>query len=318
VALSLAGAVVAVGDIGGAALGRPTLAPWNALRGALGLGVSFVEFFAIGRGEGPSRERLSQLLHDNRQVFDTPGQGVRVGVQPHAPTTVSRGMYEWVMDRVGAGVPVCTHLAETVEEQEFIAEGRGPQRAFLESLGLWDDAVLAELGTGATPVAHLAPVLARRPVLCAHVNDAGDEDIATLARTRTSVVYCPRASAYFGAHDRFGPHRYREMLEAGVNVCLGTDSVINLPSRERISTWDEARFLRRRDGTNVVSLLRMATVNGAVGLGLDPALFTFAPGPLAGLVAVRAAGRVSSARGALAEALESATEGGLELVDRWK
>jgi cytosine/adenosine deaminase-related metal-dependent hydrolase len=318
VALSLAGGVVVVGDIAGAALGRPTLAPWNALRGALGLGVSFVEFFAIGRGEGPARERLSQLLHDNRQVFDTPGQGVRVAVQPHAPTTVSRGMYEWVMDRLGPRVPVCTHLAETVEEREFIAAGRGPQREFLEMLGLWDDSVLKEIGKGATPVAHLAGVLARRSVLCAHVNDAGDEDIAVLARTRTSVAYCPRASAYFGAHERFGPHRYREMLAAGVNVCLGTDSVINLPSRERISTWDEARFLRRRDGTDAVTLLRMATVNGAVGLGLEAGLFTLAPGPVAGLVAVAVPGRVSSARGALEEALESAAEDGLELLYRWK
>jgi cytosine/adenosine deaminase-related metal-dependent hydrolase len=318
-ALSLAGGVVAVGDIAGAALGRPTLAPFHTLREGLGLGVSFVEFFSIGRGEAPARERISQLLHTNRQAFGTPVEGVRPGIQPHAPTTVSRATFRWLLDQIAPHVPLCTHLAETAEERTFIREGRGPQREFLESLGLWDDSMLAELGQGLSPVAHLAPVLEARPMLCAHVNDAGDGDLAILSRTRASVAYCPRASAYFGAHERFGPHRYRDMLAAGINVCLGTDSVINLPSPcARLSTWDEARLLRQRDGTDAVILLRMATTHGARALGLDPALFTFSPGPLAGLAAVPLPGRVSSAPRALEEALGPGVPGDLELLYRWK
>lgn len=319
VALSLAGGVVAIGDIAGAALGQPTLAPFHTLREGLGLGVSFVEFFSIGRGEAPARERISQLLHNNRQTFSTPVEGVRPGIQPHAPTTVSLKTYRWLLDQIAPHVPVSTHLAETAEERTFIGEGRGPQRDFLASLRLWDDSMLAELGRGLSPVAHLAPVLRTRPMLCAHVNDAGDDDLALLARARASVAYCPRASAYFGAHERFGPHRYRDMLAAGINVCLGTDSVINLPAPcACLSTWDEARLLRQRDGADPLTLLRMATVHGALALGLDPALFTLAPGPLAGLVAVPLPGRVSSALRALEEALSTAPPGDLELLYRWK
>ena len=109
----------------------------------------------------------------------------------------------------------------------------------------------------------------------AHVNDASDFDIELLASTGTSVAYCPRASAYFRAADRFGPHRYQEMLRAGVNVAIGTDSIINLGDQPRtgtgarLSVFDEIRVLHRNGDFDEAQLLRMATVNGARALGLD-------------------------------------------------
>jgi len=294
VEMSLAGGVVAAGDIAGAPMGRPSLAAWRALREGMGLGVSFLEFFAIGLGEGPARDRLSQLFHDNRQEINSlGGAGVRFGLQPHAPTTVARRAFEWAVGLAErAGWPVSTHLAEAMDEREFVARGVGPQREFLESLGLWSDAVLEEVGKGASPVEHLAEVLGTRPFVCAHLNDVSDADIATLARAGTSVAYCPRASEYFGAERVFGPHRYREMIAAGVNVCLGTDSIINLPAgTERISTWDEMARLMARDGVALSEALAMATVNGAKALGLPEGMFTFEGGELAGLVAVDLEGR---------------------------
>ena len=116
-----------------------------------------------------------------------------------------------------------------------------------------------------------------------HVNDCSDADLADLASARASVIYCPRASAYFHAESHFGPHRYRDMLASGLTVALGTDSIVNLPTGSndphtgRISVLDEMRFLHQRDGTDPRTLLAMATVNGAAVLGLDPAPFTFLP-----------------------------------------
>jgi cytosine/adenosine deaminase-related metal-dependent hydrolase len=287
--MSLEGGVVAAGDIAGAPMGRASLAAWRALRGRLSLGVSFLEFFAIGLGEVPARDRTSQLLHDNRQEIIAFGSGgVRFGLQPHAPMTVSRRVFDWAVEEAGRrGWPLATHLAETLDEREFVGRGTGPQREFLESLGLWSDRVLEEVGRGAWPVAHLAGVLARRPFVCAHLNDVSDADIETLARTGASVAYCPRASEYFGAERVFGPHRYCEMIAAGVNVCLGTDSIINLPAgTERISTWDEIVRLMERDGLRLREALAMGTVNGARALGLADGMFTFGGGDLGGLVAV--------------------------------
>ena len=101
------------------------------------------------------------------------------------------------------------------------------------------------------------------------------------------VVYCPRCSDYFGRHHDFGPHRYRDMMGMGIHVSLGTDSIINLPGgTERISTLDEMAFLRARDGTDSTTLLAMATPGGANALSFDPSLFTFAKGPVAGVLAI--------------------------------
>ena len=87
----------------------------------------------------------------------------------------------------------------------------------------------------------------------------------------------------------FGPHRYRHMLAAGINVCLGTDSIVNLPPDafdRGLSILDEMRFLFARDRTDPRSLLRMATINGALALGLPSETFMFAPDqPLAGVLA---------------------------------
>ena len=41
-------------------------------------------------------------------------------------------------------------------------------------------------------------------------------DLERLVEAETPIVYCPRASAYFGAEQHFGPHRYRDMLAAGL------------------------------------------------------------------------------------------------------
>jgi cytosine/adenosine deaminase-related metal-dependent hydrolase len=137
----------------------------------------------------------------------------------------------------------------------------------------------------------MAEVLGAAPFLVAHVNDCDDAAIRTLARTGTSVAYCPRASAYFGAERHFGPHRYRDMLGAGINVALGTDSIVNLPESAvgaaGMSILDEMRFLYRRDGTDPRVLLGMGTVNGARALGLPADAFAFGVGgEMAGLASV--------------------------------
>lgn len=290
---SLAGGTVAVGDIAGAPHGRLTDTPARVLAESPLAGVSFLEFFGIGRSAAGTVERLEHwATHDlpplRRTLASTP---VRVGLQPHAPNTVDLGVYRWAAALAERyELPLATHLAETPEERAFIAEASGPQRAMLERFGLWDDSAAHHIGRGLHPVAHLARLLRDHRFLCAHVNDATDEAIATLAATRTPVVYCPRASAYFGASDNFGPHRYRDMLAAGVRVCLGTDSIVNLDTPDRISVLDEMRLLARRDGTDPRMLLAMGTTHGAEALGLNPETVTLLPGPLAGLLAVPATG----------------------------
>ena len=288
--LSLAGGVVAVGDIAGCVRAGPSLVPWQTLRAARLGGISFLEFFAFGTMRDAALDRLDAALESagtNRTML---------GLQPHAPYSVSKTAYEAAVDRAERlGLPLATHLAETIDERHFVADASGPQRDFLDSLNIWHDHEARHIGRGEHPVAHLAPLLTRRPWLLAHLNDCPDHALDLLAPTSCSVAYCPRASAYFDAPAALGPHRYRDMLARGVNVCLGTDSIVNLPGEAAseatggISPLDDARLLYRRDATDPLTLLAMLTTNGARALGLDDAAFAFTPGkPLAGIVSVSA------------------------------
>ncbi len=287
---SLAGGTIAVGDIAGAPSGRITDAPAHELAVSPMLATSYLEFFGIGKTEDPVIEKIQHYLTNthpqSRKALKN--SGVTIGFQPHAPYTVGLPVYQQITKIAQQhAMPLSTHLAETPEEHEFIAKGIGPQRQFLERFGVWEDSILDHIAKDNHPVEYLADVFKQSQYLVAHVNDATDAAIATLAETKTSVAYCPRGSAYFGADQHFGPHRYQDMLAAGVNVCLGTDSIVNLDTPNRISILDEMRFLHRRDATDPKRLLQMATTNGAMALGLDKSGFTLAVGnhPL-GLIAV--------------------------------
>jgi len=309
---SLAGGVVAVGDIAGAWSTVPTV----TLRDSPLSGVSYVECFGIGARQEEAADQIERIL----RATAPEAQGVRAGVTPHAPYTVGLRLYGRALGlaREG-GAPFATHLAESAPEHRFIADGEGLFRDLLQQLNLWDDSILDEAGEGRSPIRHFFDTLAddvtaaaeRAPIVVVHCNDVSDDDLELLAAAPVSVVYCPRSSAYFGVEHRFGAHRYAQLHERGVNVALGTDSIVNLPpdadgSPPAISTLDEIRFLRRRDGDSGGSvpartLLAMATTNGARALGLDPQGLTFSTGPIVGVLAIEIQGVTSA--GTLAEAV---------------
>lgn len=294
---SVQGGVVAVGDIAGAVAGRASLSAARALAESPLMATSFLEFFAAGTREKEGMLYLGLALGEWQREARREVGRTHLGIQPHAPYSVSLRCYGEVMRLAwGLGLPVCTHAAESPEERAFVAQGTGPLADLLKSLGIWDADFAATVGQGRSPVAHLEAAHGPHALTLVHLNQLSDDDIRVLVRSaaRTdrrsplSTVYCPRASAYFGAHEHFGPHRYRDLLAAGVPVALGTDSIVNLPAgTTRLSTWDEMAYLHARDGTDAVTLLRMATTSGARAIGMPADAFAFnIGGPLAGLCAV--------------------------------
>ncbi|MCC6283723.1 MAG: amidohydrolase family protein [Phycisphaerales bacterium] len=287
---SLEAGVVAVGDIAGAIGTSLGLSAGVALAATPIWGMTLYEFFGIDIDEPQTRDRLAPAL-GLLGADDSGG----AGLSPHAPYSVGP-------DAIGAarrfasdaGVPLVIHLAESPEEAELVASGRGPMRELLDSLGLWNDRVASKFGRGLSPIRHLQPHLGPG-VTCIHVNQASDDDLDLLAASGAHVVYCPRASAHYGGERAFGPHRYREMMERGIPVALGTDSAANLPEGamspegEGISILEEMRLLHRRDGADPRVLMRMATVDAARVIGLDQSRVRLGAGcrPL-GLVAIEA------------------------------
>lgn len=270
------GGVAAVGDIAGMHALEPSLHACDAAGLA---GCVFEEFFGMG-----PRLPLALAAVDAAVAAPAPAGRMRRGLQPHAPYSSDRRVYEAALR---SGLPVSTHAAEFSDEREFLASGTGRFRGFLESLGLWDGSF--EAGSP-HPVAWIASRLAAARgsrILAAHVNDLDDGALDHLARLPVAVAYCPRAGEYFGHRG----HPYRDMLARGVNVCLGTDSALCLGTPGRISPLDDLRLLMRRDGLELGQALAMATVAGARALGLAPEAFAFGGAPLAGILAVPLDGR---------------------------
>lgn len=283
VRLSQAGGVAAVGDIAGVW----SEAPRRVVEEGDLRGVSFVEVFGLGARQNAATARLMAVVERHGRVPEGAGPELATGVQPHAPYSCGLELY-LAAGRLASerNLPLATHLAESPEEIEFARSRSGPLAAWLDRKGVLDDSV-RPLGDHPLDALCAAGVFERGRWLLVHLNCLEAGHVALLARLGASVVYCPRASRYFG-HPRSGwsPHRYRELIAAGVRVVLGTDSLICLDTPDRITPLDDARLLWRRDGTSPRALLGMMTTEAAVALGLEPAPFTLASGRSAGLIGV--------------------------------
>lgn len=218
------------------------------------------------------------------------------GLSPHAPYSTDERLYGRAILRARErGWPICTHLAETREEEEFLRQGSGPLRALLSSRGLIG-ATFEAAGCGPIEWAERVGLLEAGAVLV-HVNYATDRELEMIAGSDCSVVFCPRAHRFFG----HTAHRFAAMMALGINVCLGTDS---LASNDSLSILDEWRFLHgEHPELEFGVLLKMSTSCAARALGIEDFVGGLERGRLADFITIPV--RSSSGEGALREVLES-------------
>jgi len=228
-------------------------------------------------GIGPLADAAIPRLEKHVRGVRSTGR-IRFGISPHAPYTTSPEVYRRAVAMARKRRwPLATHLAETESERQFLLRGSGRLFDFLTHMGLVNSSVTV---AGCTPVAFAQRVgLLEGPCLLAHVNYLDDAEMKILAASGASVVCCPRSNDFFG---RSG-HRYAEMLAAGINVAIGTDS---LASNSSLDMLAEMARLRTEAKVDNQTLLRMATLNGARALGRQDALGSLAPGKQADWIAV--------------------------------
>jgi cytosine/adenosine deaminase-related metal-dependent hydrolase len=212
---------------------------------------------------------------------------VRIGVSPHAPYTVSDRLFRAVAEYAREeGLPVAVHAAESEIEHRLVREGEGDFAPGLRARGI------ATPPRGRTTVELLdrLGVLAERPLLI-HCVRVDADDVRRIADAGAAVAHCPVANARLG----HGVAPYPELVDAGVRVGLGTDSV---GSNNRLDLLEEARIasvlqrgrLARCDLMGPAELLRLSTLDGARALGLEDRVGTLEPGKDADLCAVSLAG----------------------------
>ena len=206
-------------------------------------------------------------LDEARRLLDG-----KSGLSPHAPQTVHPIIWR---ETVRWNVPLAVHLAETPEELELLQFQRGPLFDLMRRADPQYDPGSVLLGN--RPLDYLKLFAETKRVLIVHGNYLDGEEIAFLGQhsDRMSVVYCPRTHAYFG-HD---PYPLRQMLDAGVCVALGTDSLASNPD---LSLLNEMEFVQRTyPDIPFETIVRMGTLNGALALGVADRFGTLEPGRIA-------------------------------------
>ncbi len=235
----------------------------------LGLrGTIYLEVF--GETDDPIRDRFEPTRD---RIAESLSEDVRLGVSPHAPYTCTIELYR-ACDELG--LPVATHLAESDSETEFLRSGTGAWESFAE---------LLVPPPGTTGIRALADAdLLDSNMIAAHCVKADEEEIALLAEHDVAVAHCPRSNALLGC----GVAPLRELREAGIRVCIATDSPASTPS---FDMFDEMRAAilaaRAREGRpgalTTAEALELATLGGAKALGLEDSLGSLVPGKQADL-----------------------------------
>ena len=235
----------------------------------LGLrGTVYLEVF--GETDEPVRERFEPM---RERIAAALSDDLRVGISPHAPYTCTIELYRACAE---LGLPVATHLAESDSETEFLRTGGGAWQSFAEML-------VPPPGTTGIRALGAAGLL-DSTVLAAHCVKADEEEIALLAEHDVAVAHCPRSNAILGC----GVAPLHQLREAGIRVCIATDSPASTPS---IDIFDEMRAAvfgarareGRPDALTAADALELATLGGARALGLEASVGSIVPGKHADL-----------------------------------
>lgn len=236
----------------------------DEIEAAAAIGIRFVASrgsMSLGESDGglpPDSvvETPDAILADTARLIDTYHDGghgsmTQIVVAPCSPFSVTTDLMrlsaELARDR---GVRLHTHLAETLDEEQFCVErfGRRPIE-LMEDLGwLGDD------------------------VWFAHAVFVGDGGIERMAATRTGVAHCPSSNMRLAS----GIAPVRRYLAAGVPVGLGVDGSASNDGSHLLAEARQALLLNRLAAApsleggpllTVRTALEMATRGGAEVLG---------------------------------------------------
>jgi 5-methylthioadenosine/S-adenosylhomocysteine deaminase len=236
----------------------------TGMRGSLGMiAVEFPTAYATG----PDHYIAKGLAMRDR-LADEPL--LSFCMAPHAPYTVSDATFT----RIAAvaeelDVPIHVHLHETHDEitESLRRHGVRPLER-LRRLGLATPRLIGVHGVHFTAA-----------------------EVELLATHGCHVAHCPSSNLKLAS----GMARVADLLDAGVNVALGTDGAA---SNNRLDVFQEMRTAAllakgvsgRAEAMPAHQTLRCATLGGARALGLDAQIGSITPGKEADLTAVSLSG----------------------------
>ncbi|MDF1697759.1 MAG: amidohydrolase family protein [Saprospiraceae bacterium] len=201
---------------------------------------------------------------------------------PHAPYTVSEGLYEHIRNENYQYDTVSIHNQETPHEDELFNTKTGGFIDFYKMFGFPLDKFQA---TGKNSIHHAMKYLnAMMKTLFVHNIMTTPEDIAKAHdwNFRTYWATCANANLYI--ENRLP--NYQAFIDADAKMTIGTDS---LTSNWQLSILEEMKTIKKyKSFVSFDTLVNWACKNGAEALGYEDQLGTIEVGKRPGLVYISA------------------------------
>jgi len=186
-----------------------------------------------------------------------------------------------------AGMGYCSDAL--VAGAKAIARNAGVTLDLHQSFGSADTQAYRRHAGGATASAHLERlgVLDDQTQLV-HMIHTDPSEIEILLRTGTNVIHCPAASTRVAMGVSHVGH-FPEMVDAGVNVALGSDSgnysdFFDIGRQAYLTATIHREARGRMPVISAEQVIEMATINGARALGIADRTGSLEPGKMADLV----------------------------------
>ncbi|MCU7874195.1 MAG: TRZ/ATZ family hydrolase [Candidatus Thiodiazotropha sp. (ex Lucinoma borealis)] len=226
------------------------------------LGLIVIDFPSAWASDG------DDYLHKGLQVHDLfrTNPLIHTAFAPHAPYSVANPVLEQIRTFADElEIPIHMHVHETHDEiVQGLQHHSSRPLARLDALGL------------------LSPSLA-----AVHMTHLEKQEIDLFAASGAHVVHCPESNQKLASG--FCP--VAELIEAGINVALGTDGAASNNDLDMFSEMRSAALLAKGVAGNASTLpaakaLSMATINGAMALGLQQETGSLELGKSADMIAV--------------------------------
>jgi cytosine/adenosine deaminase-related metal-dependent hydrolase len=215
------------------------------------------------------------------------------GLSPHALYSTSpdlmRTAAQFAAER---DLLVSTHLAESEAEYSMFCDAKGPFFDWLKGQRKMEDCGRQ------TPIELTQEYgLLNDRLLIVHGNYLSPKDIQLVGESGATVVHCPRSHDYF-EHVKFP---YEELVKAGANVCLGTDSLASTrktgAQNPELDLWCEMQiFARNYPGVSPREIFNLTTANPAKALRKSGEIGSLGVGAFGDMVAVRYGGKPDQTR----------------------
>jgi len=236
---------------------------------------TFVEMFDLLQ-ESFTENSFEQYLAVYNQ-FGTGNKQAKSAV-PHAPYTVTPGLFEKINGLNSSDCTVSIHNQETKHENQYFQDKSGDFTDFYNTLGIKDDE-FSPIGKDSIDYA-MNYMDSRHKTLFVHNTESTRSNIrAALAWNPQSYwATCANANLYI---ENSLPD-YGVFIDEGVKMTIGTDS---LSSNWQLSVLEELKTIQKYNSyIPIETLLQWSTINGAEALSMDEDLGSLECGKNPGLL----------------------------------